>query len=277
MPKNTVENKITKQKIKPNNIKNTTRTSKKDNKSENNDLTKSSYNDININGKKVLNNTKAVKSSSSNKAKKNKGSKNSRLNKKSSNSKKRSNIIEYYDLPYRYNQTTVIILYQTPTTLFIYWDISDQDREKYINQFGEDFFKNTKPVLVIHNETMNYSFEIDINDYANSWYIHIDDSNCKYIVEFGRRPINNNINIENNYLYITSSNKIETPNNHVLFDKEQKMVYFKNVKTNATTSKNISNLKLITNAGKIYNIHNLYKELYQDENIDDLNNPSSTF
>lgn len=277
MPKNTVENKITKQKIKPNNIKNTTRTSKKDNKSENNDLTKNSYNDININGKKVLNNTKAVKSSSTNKAKKNKDSKNSRLNKKSSNSKKRSNIIEYYDLPYRYNQTTVIILYQTPTTLFIYWDIADQDREKYINQFGEDFFKNTKPVLVIHNETMNYSFEIDINDYANSWYIHIDDSNCKYIVEFGRRPINNNINIENNYLYITSSNKIETPNNHVLFDKEQKMVYFKNVKTNATTSKNISNLKLITNAGKIYNIHNLYKELYQDENIDDLNNPSSTF
>ncbi len=277
MPKNTVENKITKQNIKPNNIKNTTHTSKKDNKSENNDLTKSSYNDININGKKVVNNTKAVKSSSSNKVKKNKGSKNSRLNKKSSNSKKRSNIIEYYDLPYRYNQTTVIILYQTPTTLFIYWDISDQDREKYINQFGEDFFKNTKPVLVIHNETMNYSFEIDINDYANSWYIHIDDSNCKYIVEFGRRPINNNINIENNYLYITSSNKIETPNNHVLFDKEQKMVYFKNVKTNAITSKNISNLELITNAGKIYNIHNLYKELYQDENIDDLNNPSSTF
>ena len=30
-------------------------------------------------------------------------------------------IAEYYDLPYRYNQTIVKLLYQTPTTLFIYW------------------------------------------------------------------------------------------------------------------------------------------------------------
>ena len=37
-------------------------------------------------------------------------------------------IIEYYDLPFRYNQTTVKILAQTPTNLFIYWDISDADK-----------------------------------------------------------------------------------------------------------------------------------------------------
>ena len=37
-------------------------------------------------------------------------------------------VIEYYDLPYRYNQTVVRVLAQTPTTLFIYWDISDIDR-----------------------------------------------------------------------------------------------------------------------------------------------------
>ena len=50
-------------------------------------------------------------------------------------------IAEYYDLPYRYNQTIVKLLYQTPTTLFIYWDISDEDREKYKETYGEDFFE----------------------------------------------------------------------------------------------------------------------------------------
>lgn len=82
-------------------------------------------------------------------------------------------IIEYYDLPFRYNQTTVKVLAQTPTNLFIYWDISDADRNKLIDTYGNYFFENTKPVLIITNETMNYTFEIDINDFANSWYLHV--------------------------------------------------------------------------------------------------------
>ena len=50
--------------------------------------------------------------------------------------KKKIEIIEYYDLPYRYNQTIVKLPAQTPTTLFVYWDISDTDKENYIKQYG---------------------------------------------------------------------------------------------------------------------------------------------
>lgn len=82
------------------------------------------------------------------------------------------NIVEYYDLPYRYNQTVVKILAQTPNILFVYWDISDTDRNNFISQYGENFFNNTIPVLLIINKTMNYSYEIQINDFANSWYLH---------------------------------------------------------------------------------------------------------
>ena len=101
-----------------------------------------------------------------------------------------SNIVaEYYDLPYRYNETIVKILYQTPTILFVYWDISDQDRESFVKQYGENFFNNTRPILKIFNLTKNYSFEIEINDFANSWYINVNDANCEYKVELGRRTI----------------------------------------------------------------------------------------
>ena len=41
------------------------------------------------------------------------------------------NVLEYYDLPYHYNETIVKILAQTPKILYVYWDISDSDREKY--------------------------------------------------------------------------------------------------------------------------------------------------
>lgn len=198
---------------------------------------------------------------------------------------KKSNIVEYYDLPYRYNQTVVKLLAQTPNTLFIYWDISDADRENYKKTYGENFFETTKPVLIVHNDTMNYSFEVEINDFANSWYLHVNDSKCDYRIELGRRVISttpstvaaqNKLNL-NDYIYISSSNEIEAPNDRVLFNKTQKMVYFRNIKTNQETKKDISTFTFIRNMGKIYNIYDLYKEIYKNENIDEISNPSSNY
>ena len=203
-------------------------------------------------------------------------------------------INEYYDLPYRYNQTTVKVLAQTPNNLFIYWDISDEDRENFKKQYGENFFEITKPILTVYNETLGYSFEVEINDFANSWYLHINDSKSKYKIELGRKPINqenfknsvhqNNIeyNISANenasYIYITTSNNIEAPNDKILFNKNQKMVYYRNVKTNQEFSKDIKTLSFMQNIGKIYDIYDIYKEIYDKENIEDLynlDNPSS--
>ena len=198
---------------------------------------------------------------------------------------KKIEILEYYDLPYRYNQTVVKVLAQTPTTLFIYWDISDDDRNRFVEQYGEDFFTNTKPILVIHNNTMHYSFEIEIDDFANSWYLHVNDANCEYSVELGRRPKYYNesrhVDIPNNYLYVTSSNTIEAPNDHVLFDKNIKTVYFKDVKTNIVTAKNITSISFLRNMGKIYNLYDIQSDFTKNAWINsnhwqlDLKNPSS--
>ena len=71
--------------------------------------------------------------------------------------------------------------------------------------------------------------------------MHVNDANCEYTVELGRRPKYYNsekhVNIQNDYLYVTSSNVIEAPNDHVLFDRNVKNVYFKDVKTNIVTAK----------------------------------------
>ena len=198
---------------------------------------------------------------------------------------------EYYDLPYRYNQTIVKILAQTPKTLFVYWDISDTDRENLKKQYGEYIFEITKPVLIVYNDTLKYSFEIDINDFANSWYIHVNDSNCDYRIEVGRRPIPINYNyipnynnkeikpIETSYIYITSSNEIKSPNNRILFNIDSN-IYFRNVKTNEVIAKDISNFLFISNIGRFYNIFDLYKQFYKDEELltkeFDLRNSSSS-
>lgn len=226
--------------------------------------------------------TKTSKTTSSQKSKTTKTTtKKSSSKSKSSTSKRKIEVLEYYDLPYRYNQTIVKVLAQTPTTLFVYWDISDLDRQNLINEYGEKFFEETKPFLIIHNETNNYSFEVEINDFANSWYLHIPDSKCIYNIELGRKPINQNKHsikpIPENYIYITSSNKMEAPNDHILFDSLGDTVYFRNVKTNIIEGKKITSLSFIQNIGKIYNIYDIYQKIYPAENIKyfDLNNPSS--
>ena len=217
--------------------------------------------------------TSATKKAST--AKKTSTTKN-KTTKKTPKQKITTNIVEYYDLPQKYNKTIVKILAQTPKTLFIYWEISDDDIEKFKKDYGENFFEATKPVLIVHNDTLNYSFEVEINDFANSWYLHVNDSRSDYRIELGRRPLQVNENIKTDYIYITSSNEIESPNDHILFNNSQKMVYFRNVKTNKETAKPFASLSFIKNMGKIYEIYDLYQELYKnEENIEDLTNPSS--
>jgi len=205
-------------------------------------------------------------------------------------------VVEYYDLPYRYNETIVKILYQTPDTLFVYWDIADSDRENYIKQYGENFFYITRPVLIVHNDTMNYSFEIPINDFANSWYFNINDSKCNYRVELGRRPNYYSSEaakeieekIKTDYIYVTSSNKIESPNDRVLFNtNENNTIKYRNIKNNEEKSislydivKHLPAMKKVENIPYISEelLTTLYSGIYQNEDIslfERLSNPSS--
>lgn len=201
--------------------------------------------------------------------------------KKTSSKKKVVPVVnEYYDLPFRYNQTVVRILAQTPNKLFIYWDISDEDRKSYEKKYGSDFFYNTRPYLIITNTTMNYTFEVEINDFANSWYLNINDASCDYKVELARKftvdskhdaSINNTAEehltpyLANETLTITSSNELEVPNDHILIEKLGSSVFFRNVKTNILEEKSTSSLSFMQKIGNIYNIYDLYKQMYHDE------------
>lgn len=217
--------------------------------------------------------------------------------KKIVNKKQPAEIVEYYDLPYRYNETVVKILYQTPNTLFVYWDIADSDRENYINQYGENFFNITRPVLIIHNDTMKYSFEIPINDFANSWYLHINDSKCDYRVELGRRPNYYNADatkeieekIKTDYIYVSTSNEIESPNDHVLFStNENNTIKIRNVKNSNEKSislfeivKHLPAMKCVQNIPYISEelLKDMYFGIYQSNDLSIFerikNNPSS--
>ena len=132
---------------------------------------------------------------------------------------------------------------------------------------------------------MHYAFEVEINDFANSWYLHVNDANCDYKIELGRKPFYNYIqrkigeeeqkdpnsevnkypskSIDKDYFYVTMSNAIDSPNNHILaedYNKPINSVLVRNVKSN------------------VDNIQEIYKKLFEEntiKNFYDLSNPSS--
>ncbi len=189
---------------------------------------------------------------------------------KRTNKKSVSNMIEYYDLPNRYNKTIVNLLFQTPKKLFVYWEISEDDRQKFLEENGKDFFEKSVPYLIVKNETKNYSFQIEINDFANSWYFDIPDSNCEYSVELIRKIKENNSSVP-----ITSSKQLEVPNNHILFEQNRKEIFFKNIKTNNVVSKTIVNLQFMNHLGNVRNANSFYKKFYNEDDLRTINNPSS--
>ena len=122
---------------------------------------------------------------------------------------------------------------------------------------------------------MDYTFEIEINDFANCWYFNVNDSKCEYEIELDRKLYKQNE--EPQYIYISNSNNIETPNDHILFEQNLSTVQLKNIKTNKIKNVDISK--------KMYNIESLYKILYTKEELKNLENisnpttgnPTSTF
>lgn len=199
-------------------------------------------------------------------------------------------MLEYYDLPYRYNETVVKVLAQTPKKLFVYWDVSDSDREKYLKAFGNDFFNKTYPVLLLYNEDKKYVREITVNDFANSWYIDIQDPKTKYTIQLGRKFKNkpeiinlvefeqNNIVLQTDYLPFANSNEMEAPNDHVLFESLPRYFVFRNVKTNQEITKDLRSFK--DTFGNNYNVEEFYQEQYNEELSEgrfDMSNPSSGF
>lgn len=246
----------------------------KEKKSENKEVKAENSKTTKAKSKKTAT-SKATKSARASKSKATKSSSKPKSTRKTSSKKSTAKqmLAEYYDLPYGYNETTVKILAQTPTTLFVYWDISEEDRNNLIKLHGENFFNESRPVLIVHNTTKNYSFEVPINDFANSWYIRCQEPNCDYVIELGRKFLEKS----EEYVYINSSNDIVSPNDHILFEKSDlRNVLFKNVKTGHVTSKDFGSMRFIKNIGVLYgNVYDIYQKLYKDTQLNEFTAPNS--
>ena len=131
---------------------------------------------------------------------------------------------EYFDVPFRYNETCIKLIFQNPYTLYAFWDVSDEDEKKYIEKYGEHSYYNSRIYLEVSNLDNGKKFEIDVNPFAKSWFIHIYEPNCKYAVKLCRT-------INNEKVDIAASNSLMVPTNAPHFPPDTTFTFVNN-KTN---------------------------------------------
>ncbi len=110
---------------------------------------------------------------------------------------------EYYELPNKYNQTIIRLLVQSPTRMFVYWEVSEETIKLFSDKSLD--YANCTPALKITNVTKNYSYIIPVNPFTNNYYIEVEDSGCDYKVELGRC-------FKDTFINIYTSNQATVPN-----------------------------------------------------------------
>ena len=118
-------------------------------------------------------------------------------------------------LPGSYEEDRLALLSRDPYSLFAYWEISSSTRERIREDWGEEIWHGSSPVLRIckHNRSKKGDIDslVDINlepDAAN-WYISINGPDHYYHAELGwRRP-------EGTFFSLLTSNLVRTPRDSI--------------------------------------------------------------
>lgn len=128
------------------------------------------------------------------------------------------------NLPIKYEQDYIALLARDPHWLYVYWDISENKKNTFFDEFGSEIINKSVPVLKITNLTKNESFYVRINDFSNNWYINVSGSNSIYMVEIGRRIS------DNFFISILNSNSTVTPGDSVSHDSTAYFVNYNDLK-----------------------------------------------
>ena len=116
------------------------------------------------------------------------------------------------ELPSCYDQDRIILQVRDPRWLHSYWEIRDRTSGGLKSRLGDDFYR-AKKVLRVYDVTniifdgtnANRFFDIQINDFANSWYVDTDGPGRAWCVDLGLMLA------DGRFITILRSNVVQTP------------------------------------------------------------------
>lgn len=116
------------------------------------------------------------------------------------------------ELPYQYDQDRIVLQVRDPRWVHTYWELRNQTIDRLKSRLGDDF-KRARKVLRVYDVTniifngsnANSFFDIQINDFASSWYIDTGHPGCSFCVDLGLMLA------DGRFITIVRSNVVQTP------------------------------------------------------------------
>jgi hypothetical protein len=117
------------------------------------------------------------------------------------------------DIPDSYNETYMRAIPRDPQWLFAYWEICDATRKELRGKMGESAFTSGKRILRLLDITdISYDgsnaqrfIDIEINEFANNWYVQVPESGRSYVLELGL------LTTTGRFYLVTKSNIVTVP------------------------------------------------------------------
>jgi hypothetical protein len=115
------------------------------------------------------------------------------------------------EFPVNYGKNQVNLLVRDPEWLYAYWEITATAQTDFSRQFG-NCWDQSKPLLRVYDVTNAENevyYDIQIQDYSDSWYIHVGKPNHTFFVDVGR------VLPDGSFYCIARSNLVTTPSNKI--------------------------------------------------------------
>ncbi len=103
---------------------------------------------------------------------------------KSTKSIKTFSSIDERELPPEYSETKIVFMPRDPQWAFVYWEINNRERDELgIRRYHHDRRMVLRVFEIDNSDNETEFFDIDINDYASSWYVNLPHPNRRYRVD----------------------------------------------------------------------------------------------
>jgi len=96
------------------------------------------------------------------------------------------------DLPYQYDRDRIVLQVRDPRWIHAYWEVSSATQERLRNELKDEFYKAKRVLrvydvsrIVFNGQNAHRLFDIQINEYANNWYIDTGGSGRSWCVDLG--------------------------------------------------------------------------------------------
>jgi hypothetical protein len=96
------------------------------------------------------------------------------------------------DLPCQYGQDRIVLQVRDPWWIHAYWEVSNATLERLRNELRDEFYRAKRVLrvydvsrIVFNGQNAHRFFDIQINEYANNWYIDTGGRGRSWCVDLG--------------------------------------------------------------------------------------------